>query len=387
LNTENKYYKVTGAKSSGSETSASETSDDEVSETSSIAFDFCDLSEDSFDEMYELDDLNDDFDYLNANDDYENDPLIYAQSTIKYKEFVYSFFCLVEKLKISKVSIAILFKFVKAILPNDNIIPKTYDRMLKVLTLNKIVKKKICSICYSECVNENNCGHCENNSELDFSIIFFDYSNELKQLIENYWHLILEYQSMLDMNLCSDIQNSKSFQLCHNSISLLLFTDGARFNKGKSGVVWAILAIVSNLPLIIRTASHNIIKILFINSSGFNFNMIFDKHLNALKTLLAKGLNIEKLNLTVTIFIHMVIADAPARAKICNSKQFNGQYGCLHCLNPGTRFGRNQFYLDTNHEIRTNAHYLATLRSIRRKGFEHFGIKGPTYIKWFEINS
>ena len=106
--------------------------------------------------------------------------------------------------------------------------------------------------------------------------------------------------------------------------------------------------------------------------------MIFDKHLNALKTLLAKGLNIEKLNLTVTIFIHMVIADAPARAKICNSKQFNGQYGCLHCLNPGTRFGRIQVYLDTNQEIRTNAHYLATLRSIRRKGFEHFGIKGPT---------
>jgi len=34
------------------------------------------------------------------------------------------------------------------------------------------------------------------------------------------------------------------------------------------------------------------------------------------------------------IKIHMLVADAPARAKACNSTNFNGKFGCIKCLHP-----------------------------------------------------
>ena len=75
------------------------------------------------------------------------------------------------------------------------------------------------------------------------------------------------------------------------------------------------------LPLIIRTKHQNIIKILFINSSNIDFNKIINKHLDNLKTLLKNVLIVESLPMSVSIFIHCLITDAPARAKITKTQQ------------------------------------------------------------------
>ena len=61
------------------------------------------------------------------------------------------------------------------------------------------------------------------------------------------------------------------------------------------------------------------------------------------KELLSNGLEIRE-NLTVLIYLHGFIGDAPARSKCCNSIQFNGENGCLHCLNPGLLYGRKRVY-------------------------------------------
>lgn len=48
----------------------------------------------------------------------------------------------------------------------------------------------------------------------------------------------------------TDIWNSnlyKSSDIVLNSISLILFIDGAQFNKSENGSLWAILGIISNL--------------------------------------------------------------------------------------------------------------------------------------------
>ena len=126
--------------------------------------------------------------------------------------------------------------------------------------------------------------------------------------------------------------------------------DGAHFNKSAEGVFWAILGMVSNLPFTIRARSQNILKTLFINAKMIDFNKIIDKHLGQLKTLLSDGLWLETLKLNITVFIHVLIADAPARVKICNMKQFNGEFGCLHCLNTGKSTQRRCVYLGTNQE-------------------------------------
>jgi hypothetical protein len=155
---------------------------------------------------------------------------------------------------------------------------------------------------------------------------------------------ILDYKIKLNAKKFSDICNSGNNSLIKNSISLILFADGAQFLKSKSGTIWALLAIINNLPLAVRNMFINIIKILFIHSRIFSFNEIVRKHLLVyFKELSSNGLKIRE-NLTVLIYLHGFIGDAPARSKCCNSIQFNGENGCLHCLNPGSLYGRKRVY-------------------------------------------
>ena len=63
----------------------------------------------------------------------------------------------------------------------------------------------------------------------------------------------------------------------------------------------------------------NIIKLIFIHNRSFNFNGIVEKHLlNEIKKLSSEGLKISD-TVTVLVYIHGFIADAPAGAKCCNS--------------------------------------------------------------------
>ena len=131
--------------------------------------------------------------------------------------------------------------------------------MLKFLNVRSIEKKKVCGICYESCEGMCKIPFCMNEKEkdknkyCDLNFIYFDYTNDLKVIVERYWQVILEYKMILNSGSYSDIQNGTSKQICHNSISLVLFVDGAHFNKNAEGVVWA--GMVSNLPFTIRASS------------------------------------------------------------------------------------------------------------------------------------
>jgi hypothetical protein len=63
--------------------------------------------------------------------------------------------------------------------------------------------------------------------------------------------------------------------------------------------------------------------------------MVFEHYLHDFKKVLNTGIFIEKYNLVIRMKLHGFIAESQARPKIINSTQYNGIYGCLHCLNPG----------------------------------------------------
>ncbi len=265
-----------------------------------------------------------------------NSSYIYNNSNIKYVDFVCSFFNLTTKIKISKKSINILLKFIKSILPMDNIIKPSYYMLLKSLNYVKPIKQKICSECYEV--------YCEHDSLLHNSIdiIKFDFQEELKLILSKYWITILDYMIKLTTKKTSDICSNNS--LIQNSVSLILFADGAQFLKSKAGTIWAILAMICNLPPVIRNMFTNILKLIFLHNRSFNFNPLVEKHLlDVMRKLASEGLKISE-NLTILIYIYGFIADAPARAKCCNSIQFNGEFGCLHCLNPGKLIGKKRVY-------------------------------------------
>jgi len=283
--------------------------------------------------------------FIESADNYEKQ--IYKHSEIKLKHFIIIFTATFTGLKISKKILNKFLKFVRAILPKDELnIPKTLDSMNKFYEISKIQTIKICSKCSDTLSNESICEKREclrfknskkNKNKLDPILTEFEFTNELRLLLEKNWPTIIEYRMTLSRNLVSDICNSAHYtskQLSINNISLCLFIDGAQFNKSNNGTIWAILGIVANLPPLIRSAFNNLIKILFIHGTLFDFNGIFAKHLSKLKSLLANGLTIMVSNCEtkITVNIHALIADNPGRAKICYCRQHNGRFGCFHCL-------------------------------------------------------
>ena len=129
-----------------------------------------------------------------------------------------------------------------------------------------------------------------------------------------------------------------------NSISLILIFDAAHFSKSIDGKVWTILAMILNSSLPLRQSFLNIIPLLFWQGHvGKKFNNILKHHLSELVDILRNGIKIRisSADIHVDVFLHCIIGDAPARAKIANSIQLNGKFGCLKCMNSGKKKGKN----------------------------------------------
>jgi hypothetical protein len=298
-----------------------------------------------------LDDLDDEMsdnidEFMETVDEYEKE--IYKNSEIKLKHFIIVFIESFHGIKIPHATLSKFLNFIRMIVPNENLnIPKNFKSLLKFYGLSKVQNKKICAKCSDELGDDAVClkqecvlfkGIAKNSNKNDPILTEFEIASDLKELLEKKWHAILEYREILRCNLVSDFCNSeyyKSKNLALNSISFILFIDGAQFNKGSNGSIWAILGIVANLPPLIRSTFNNIMKILLIHGTLFDFNGIFSKHLSKLKNLLENGIEITLSNgiTKITVNIHALLADNPGRSKTCYCRQHNGRFGCFHCLN------------------------------------------------------
>jgi hypothetical protein len=224
-----------------------------------------------------------------------------------------------------------------------------YKAIKATFCLPKVVTKRICGKCSDELLDGAECPQviCQrfkntrkNKGKKNPILTEFNFAAELKLLLDKNWPLILEYKTELDSNEVTDIYNSnlyKSSDIVLNSISLILFIDGAQFNKSENGSIWAILGIITNLPPKVRSSFANILKILFINGRIFDFNGIFDKHMSSFNDMVTNGVEvlIGTSIMRVKVYIHGLIGDAPCRAKTCYCKQHNGVthiYGCFHCM-------------------------------------------------------
>jgi hypothetical protein len=297
--------------------------------------------------------------YYDRVDPFEKE--IYKNSGIKFKHFVSIFVKFFGDRHIPNKTLDKILKFIRVILPSEGInVPKTYKSLLKTFQLNKTIKKKICGICSKGLMEKETCleSEClkiknfrENRGKKDPSLIEFNIKSELQHTLEKNWASIMSYKTVLNSNSVTDLCNSrlyKSTALTLNSISLVLFIDGAPFNKSENGSVWAIVGLIANMPPLMRSAFKNMITIAFINGKIFDFNGIYDNHLNKFKQILNTGLEIEinHKKIRVTVSVLAIIADNPGRSKTCYCQQHNGFFGCFHCLsNCYSQFGKKYLFM------------------------------------------
>ena len=172
-----------------------------------------------------------------------------------------------------------------------------------------------------------------------------------------------------------------------NSIFLLLFFDAAHFSNSIDGKVWAILAIVLNLPLSIRQAFLNIIPILFWQGHVHdNFNNIIKHHLKELLEIIQTGIScqIGSIKVSFKVIIGGLIGDAQGEAKLANSIQFNGKFGCLRCLNSGQMIKRTRIYpYNKDAQLRTNSLYKLQTLTASKSNESCEGIKGENLLSQF----
>ena len=168
---------------------------------------------------------------------------------------------------------------------------------------------------------------------------------------------------------------------------MILFFDAAHFTNSVDGKVWAILAIVLNLPLSIRQAFLNIIPILFWQGHVVeNFNNILKIHLTDLVEILKHGIQFQigPTKMEVKVFIECLIGDSPGEAKIANTKQFNGKFGCIRCLNSGKKLRRSRIYeYKPGVQLRSNELYLRQVREAEKSGQPFEGFKGENFLSSF----
>ena len=122
-----------------------------------------------------------------------------------------------------------------------------------------------------------------------------------------------------------------------------------------------------------------------INSKKIDINKFMDKNMESFTNALKKGIVVED-NEKLEIKLVGVIADAPAMAKLVNMNQFNGYYGCVHCLHPGQRlenFSKTVFPYSKNIKPRLNEDYLQQVEQTIIQNAICKGVKGSCWLSQF----
>jgi hypothetical protein len=169
------------------------------------------------------------------------------------------------------------------------------------------------------------------------------------------------------------------------TISLILFTDGATFNRQTSA--WAMFGIIADLDPIIRNSYENIITFYMLGTSKPRLNLFCGKYLKNFERILKSGLRIDSIG-HVNLRIIGFIGDSQAIPKVLNSKQYNGACGCIHCLVEGvqTSKGLRVYPYSSNILLRNDTLYRGQVALAKITKKECHGIKGSCWLsKFIEI--
>ena len=175
--------------------------------------------------------------------------------------------------------------------------------------------------------------------------------------------------------------NSGYHEHIKNTVSLMVFLDGANFSNSSNNSYWGMFSTICELPPRVRSSYKNIITHFLIERSSPNLNRYLNKHSSELELLLNDGILIKDIG-KLKIRILGLIADTPARSKILNTLAFNGKFGCIHCMHPGKTLSKGKviYPYSITFPIRTKSLYEEQVQmSIHNKSI-YKGIKGPCFF-------
>lgn len=228
------------------------------------------------------------------------------------------------------------------------------------------------------------CNQCSSRLSL-FAIL--DIYAQLKMIISNQHENIRNYQSYLSTS-CTNGDNTLEVETMLGNdtdtlvIRLMICVDGGNPYQTASCSYWPLLAVILDLPPTIRYRTENI---LFVALWQGNTKPVWDIFLKSFMESFpwreSQELVIGNSAVKVSVSCTCGVFDLPAQASILNVKQYNGEFGCLYCLNPGISSNRTWIYpyQEDNTSI-SDEDFTRYARLANSTNDSVFGIKGLSIL-------
>ena len=179
-----------------------------------------------------------------------------------------------------------------------------------------------------------------------------------------------------------------------NNISLLWNTDGASVFKSSNYSIWPLYFAINELPVHKRWYKHNVILGgLWFGSQKPNMLTFLKPFTESISNLQTNGVEVYSPDISSNFICRAMLlcgtCDLPAKAIVYNMKQYNGEYGCSHCLQSGKRLklstgGTVHVYpyiqSDPTGPTRTEEQTGIYAREAVTMGKPKFGVKGPSWL-------
>lgn len=259
---------------------------------------------------------------------------------------------------ISLTGITDLFKLINCIFAEPILRETRYliDKLFYPKSCAKL--HAICSKCgaYSGTFNRQDdylkCKACKteidvkNYHQKDF-FITMDASSQILKLIESnpeYYDYIMNerehekglIKDIFDGKRYRDFRNSLSESDKHQYVTVTFNTDGAPLFKSSTQSIWPIFLMVNELPFDVKS-KELILAGLWFGKDKPNMNAFLNPFVEDLNKMSHKGIKciLKGLETKIKVFPLVCCVDSVARAPMQEFVQFNGSYGCGHCLHPG----------------------------------------------------
>jgi len=297
----------------------------------------------------------------------------------------------------TKAAICDLIALFNAILPGC--IPHTLYFFRKLLSngdVNDVETHVYCSKCGSYLSNANGncdmvmCNECESVVSVGDMVkngctfLLFPLKSQLQTLFEKM--CLWEHMNVNNCDIADGTEYKKLNINFPHSLSLTCNTDGIPVFSSSNTTLWPVYFIINELPLRLRHI-HMMLNALWIGKCKPRMDTLFTPIIAALENLYNVGFNWSKNAVVFNTKVYMCLlsVDSVARAPLQNIKQFNGEYGCGWCLNPGYMvnkgLGQVRVYLQNsgeNHRERSHASTAVHAEHSLEEGRCIFGVKGPS---------
>ncbi|KAK3908854.1 Putative white-brown complex-like protein 30, partial [Frankliniella fusca] len=274
---------------------------------------------------------------------------LHSKSDKSVNESILDIMDLFLKNKLSKAALSRTLKVMISFLEEDHNLPTSTKKILDyIVSLAPPVPAKVhyfcesCSFYHGETIT-GQCEICRIETKFQHFYIF-DMATLIKFFFEcrNLAAIIdteVEKRKNSDPNVLKDVKDGSAYKSINFNrgkydITIILNSDGVRIRKGSKKELWLVMFTIAELPIHLQKS--------FLSVAGVWYNTKKPDMRTFLKPFVQ---SMESLDHTGVKWIHpnsseahcscvrmlMAVLDAPARAMVQNTMQFNSRYGCNMC--------------------------------------------------------